>query len=71
MARPLNKIDVYLEIGKKRTFAGAIDWPGWCRSGRDEPSALQALFDYGPRYAHVLRNTRLGSKRQMIYPLSP
>jgi len=62
MARPLNKIDVYLEIGKKRTFAGAIDWPGWCRSGRDEPSALQALFDYGPRYAHVLRNTRLGFK---------
>ena len=48
-------IDVYLEIGKKRTFAGAIDWPGWCRSGRDEESALQALIDYGPRYAKVLR----------------
>jgi hypothetical protein len=64
MARALNKIDVYLEIGKKRTFAGAIDWPGWCRSGRDEPSALQALFDYGPRYAHVLRKTRLGFKTQ-------
>jgi hypothetical protein len=62
MARPLNKIDVYLEIGKKRTFAGAIDWPGWCRSGRDETSALQALFDYGSRYARVLRRTRLGFK---------
>ena len=60
MARALNKIDVYLEIGKKRTFSGAIDWPGWCRSGRDEPSALEALFDYGPRYARVLRATRLG-----------
>ena len=48
-------IDVYLEIGKKRTFAGAIDWPGWCRSGRDEASALQALIDYGPRYGKVLR----------------
>ena len=48
-------ISVYLEIGKKRTFAGAIDWPGWCRSGRDEESALQALIDYGPRYAKVLR----------------
>jgi hypothetical protein len=62
MARRLKKMDVYLEIGKKRTFAGAIDWPGWCRSGRDEPSALQALSDYGPRYARVLHNTRLGFK---------
>jgi hypothetical protein len=52
-------IDVYLEIGKKRTFAGAMDWPGWCRSARDEPSALQALVDYGPRYARVLHGTRL------------
>ena len=52
-----NHIDVYLEIGPKRTFAGAIDWPGWCRSGRQdaEQSALQALLDYGPRYAAVLR----------------
>jgi hypothetical protein len=50
----LNQINVYLEIGTKRTFAGAMNWPGWCRSGRDEPSALQALFEYGPRYARVL-----------------
>jgi len=62
MARRLKKRDVYLEIGKKRTIAGAIDWPGWCRSGRDETSALQALFDYGPRYAHVLRRARLDFK---------
>ena len=55
MARALKRMDVYLEIGKKRTFAGAIDWPGWCRSGPDEASALQALFDYGPRYARVLK----------------
>lgn len=51
----MNQLKVYLEIGKKRTFAGALDWPGWCRSGRDEPSALEALLDYGPRYADVLR----------------
>lgn len=62
MVRSPDQLDVYFEIGKKRTFAGAIDWPGWCRSGRDEPSALQALFDYGPRYARVLRNARLGFK---------
>src|SRR5262245_66430981 len=54
------KIPVYLEIGAKRTFAGAIDWPGWCRIGRDEESALQALVDYGPRYARELGAARLG-----------
>ncbi len=45
---------IYLEVGSKRTFAGAIAWPGWCRSGRNEAAALQALLDYGPRYAGVL-----------------
>ncbi|MGB8983231.1 MAG: hypothetical protein WCC12_15255 [Anaerolineales bacterium] len=57
-----SKVKVYLEVGGKRTFAGALDWPGWCRSGKDETSALQALFEYGPRYARVLRNSRLGFK---------
>jgi hypothetical protein len=59
MAKGANQIEVYLEIGQTRTFAAALEWPGWCRSGRDEESALQALCDYGPRYARVLRNTRL------------
>lgn len=53
-------MDVYLETGTKRVFAGAIEWPGWCRSGRDEKAALQALLDYGPRYARVMRRTGLG-----------
>ena len=44
----------YLEIAAKRTFAGAIDWPGWCRSGRNEDEALVALIAYGPRYAKVV-----------------
>jgi hypothetical protein len=54
------KIHVYLEAGEKRTFAGAIEWPGWCRSGRDGDTALQALLDYGPRYGRVLRAAALG-----------
>ena len=57
-----NQIDVYLEIGPKRTFAGALEWPGWCRSGRDEESALQALLGYGSRYARTLGRSRLGFK---------
>jgi len=49
------RLPVYLEVGKRRTFAGAIDWPGWCRSGKDEDAALAALFSYGPRYQRALR----------------
>jgi hypothetical protein len=60
MPGSMNKVEVYLEIGEKRTFACATDWPGWSRSGRDEASALQALFDYGPRYARAIRTARLG-----------
>jgi hypothetical protein len=59
MVSSSDPIDVYLEIGKKRIFAGAIEWPGWCRSGRDEESALQALIENAPRYAGVLRGTDL------------
>lgn len=47
-------MDVYLEIGQKRVFAGAVAWPGWSRSGRDEAAALAALHRYGPRYARAL-----------------
>jgi hypothetical protein len=47
-------VAVYLEIGTTRTFAGAIDWPGWCRSGRTEADALEALVAYGPRYRAVV-----------------
>jgi len=53
-------IPAYLEIGGKRSFAGAVDWPGWCRSGRDEASALEALHASARRYATVLRGTGLG-----------
>lgn len=55
----INSIDIYLEVGQKRVFAGALDWPGWCRSGRDEEGAIQALLDYGPRYARILEGTSL------------
>jgi hypothetical protein len=54
------EIPTYLEIGAKRTFAGALDWPGWCRAGRDEAAALEALHGAGRRYAKVLQGARLG-----------
>jgi hypothetical protein len=49
------KTNVYLEVGDKRVFACAVDWPGWCRSGKDAEQALEALRAYAPRYAVVAR----------------
>src|ERR671934_1418281 len=44
---------IYLEVGKQRVFACAVDWPGWCRSGKNETLALEALAAAAPRYAGV------------------
>jgi hypothetical protein len=46
-------VAVYLEVAAKKVFACALDWPGWCRSGRTEEGALAALADYAGRYAAV------------------
>lgn len=48
-------MNIYLEVSNKRAFAGALDWPGWCRSGRNGEAATQALAAYQPRYARVLQ----------------
>ena len=34
-------------------FACSLEWPGWCRSGKTEGEALEALAAYAPRYAPV------------------
>jgi hypothetical protein len=51
-------VRVYLEVGGKRTFASAADWPGWSRSGRDEVGALENLAAYASRYAKVAKLAR-------------
>lgn len=58
----MKPLEVCLEVGKKRTFAVALDWPGWSRGGKDEASALQALVDYGPRYQRALGESAKGLK---------
>ena len=50
---------VYLEVGKRRVFASAADWPGWTRSGKDEKLALDALAAATPRYAQVAKAARI------------
>lgn len=54
------QVAIYVEAGLKRTFAAALDWPGWARAGRDEATALAALAAYGSRYARAVRPARLG-----------
>ncbi len=50
---------VYLEVGTKRVFAAALAWPGWCRSGKNEEQALNALTTCAARYAVVAREAGL------------
>jgi hypothetical protein len=45
--------EISLELGKSRVFAWAVDWPGWCRAGKTEELAIEALAAYVPRYAVV------------------
>jgi hypothetical protein len=50
---------VFLEVGKRRVFASAADWPGWTRAGKDETSALEALAAAESRYAPVAKAARI------------
>ena len=56
------RIPVYVEVTPKRTFAGAVEWPGWCRSGKTVDAALEALVAYADRYGKVVSHSRLGFK---------
>jgi hypothetical protein len=47
-------IPVYLEIGAKKTFALAVDWPGWARSAKTPDGAIEALAGYEGRYRMVV-----------------
>jgi hypothetical protein len=47
------RLAVALESAPKKTFATALDWPGWSRSAKDPDLALEALLRYAPRYAPV------------------
>ena len=53
------RLAVYLEVGPKRVFACALHWPGWCRAGKTEDAALDALVASAPRYALVAQEAGL------------
>src|ERR1035438_2967353 len=53
------RIAVCFEVTPKQTFASALDWPGWCRAGRDEGAALELLASYAERYTPVAEQAGL------------
>lgn len=51
---------VAVEVGTKKVFAWVLEWPGWCRAAKTEELALEALTQYGSRYAAVAEEAGLG-----------
>jgi hypothetical protein len=48
-------IVVSIEAAPKKSFATAVDWPGWSRSAKTEAEAIEALASYAERYARVAK----------------
>ena len=53
------RIDIGEEVAAKKAFVWAIDWPGWCRGGKDRDLAIEALVAHRGRYAKVARRAGL------------
>ena len=47
------RIRIAEESSPRKVFVWALDWPGWCRSGRDPLAALEALGAAAHRYSPV------------------
>jgi hypothetical protein len=62
----VERTQVYLEVGVKRVFACAVDWPGWCRTARTEDAALESLIAYAPRYAAAVGPSFVPGELQVI-----
>jgi len=48
-----DRVEIGEELGAKKTFVWIVDWPGWCRAGKDAAAAIDSLVEHGPRYALV------------------
>ena len=49
-----NKNRIVIESGPKKTFASAMDWPGWSRKGNSEEDAIDVLISYQDRYRKAI-----------------
>ena len=52
-------VRVVLEVAPKRSFASAIDWPGWSRGGKRPDEALERLASYAGRYAVIAKRAHV------------
>lgn len=58
-----DRLRIIVEVGpKRRTVAGAMDWPGLERWGTSEEAALTRLTSYLDRYAGVARRAGLADE---------
>ena len=53
------KVTVGVEITPRKTFASALEWPGWTRAGKTPEEAVAALAAYVDRYAVVAKRAKL------------
>ena len=67
MTQAMDPIRLFIETGRKKVIAGAVDWPGLVRTRGDEKSAIQAVVEYGTRYARVLQYGKI----EFIPPMEP
>jgi hypothetical protein len=49
------RLGVGEEVAAKKAFVWAVDWPGWCRWGKDRDLAIEAFIAARGRYAKVAR----------------
>ena len=54
------RLEVVVEVGEKRVFASALEWPGWSRSAKTREEAIERLLAYTPRYGSVAMAAGLG-----------
>ena len=54
------------EVAPKKTFVWAVEWPGWCRSGRTVEAARENLLTVRPRYSAVAQVAGLRLPRATI-----
>jgi hypothetical protein len=45
------RIRVGVETSRLKSFASALDWPGWSRSAKTPDAAVETLLSYAPRYS--------------------
>lgn len=62
-----SRTKVLIERGKSKTFAIAIDWPGWARGAKNEQAALEALDAYARRYAEVVKRAKQSMPKGLTY----